>query len=90
MPGTADRDVAVYLAICQPPSFSHAVRLLVAFSNFRLILGKGGKNRRRGKGDGEENKRELEFKEDGRFWTKLFRDNLKPQISAESFVFPCP
>ena len=27
--------------------------------------GKGGKNRRRGKGDGEESKRELEFKEDG-------------------------
>jgi hypothetical protein len=29
------------------------------------ITGKGGKNRRRGKGDGEESKRELEFKEDG-------------------------
>jgi len=28
--------------------------------------GKGGKNRRRGKGDGEESKRELEFKEDGK------------------------
>ena len=27
--------------------------------------GKGGKNRRRGKNDNEENKRELEFKEDG-------------------------
>jgi hypothetical protein len=30
-----------------------------------LLAGKGGKNRRRGKGDGEESKRELEFKEDG-------------------------
>ena len=30
------------------------------------VSGKGGKNRRRGKGDGEESKRELEFKEDGR------------------------
>lgn len=30
------------------------------------LIGKGGKNRRRGKGDGEESKRELEFKEDGR------------------------
>jgi hypothetical protein len=30
------------------------------------ITGKGGKNRRRGKGDGEESKRELEFKEDGK------------------------
>ena len=29
------------------------------------FTGKGGKNRRRGKGDGEESKRELEFKEDG-------------------------
>ena len=29
--------------------------------------GKGGKNRRRGKGDGEESKRELEFKEDGEY-----------------------
>lgn len=27
--------------------------------------GKGGKNRRRGKNDNEENKREIEFKEDG-------------------------
>ena len=31
----------------------------------RYEEGKGGKNRRRGKGDGEESKRELEFKEDG-------------------------
>jgi hypothetical protein len=30
-----------------------------------VVVGKGGKNRRRGKGDGEESKRELEFKEDG-------------------------
>mgnify|MGYP005849051145 CR=1 FL=1 len=32
---------------------------------FLHSTGKGGKNRRRGKGDGEESKRELEFKEDG-------------------------
>ena len=31
-----------------------------------IPTGKGGKNRRRGKGDGEESKRELEFKEDGK------------------------
>jgi translation initiation factor 1A len=31
-----------------------------------IHVGKGGKNRRRGKGDGEESKRELEFKEDGK------------------------
>lgn len=34
---------------------------------FLRVEGKGGKNRRRGKGDVEENKRELEFKEDGEF-----------------------
>jgi translation initiation factor 1A len=37
-----------------------------------LLEGKGGKNRRRGKGDGEESKRELEFKEDGTFDVVLF------------------
>ena len=31
-----------------------------------VATGKGGKNRRRGKGDGEESKRELEFKEEGK------------------------
>jgi hypothetical protein len=36
---------------------------------FLLFIGKGGKNRRRGKGDGEESKRELEFKEDGTLQT---------------------
>ncbi|OQR82338.1 eukaryotic translation initiation factor 1A [Achlya hypogyna] len=35
--------------------------------------GKGGKNRRRGKGDGEENKRELEFKEDGQEYAQVLR-----------------
>jgi hypothetical protein len=35
-------------------------------------IGKGGKNRRRGKGDGEESKRELEFKEDGAFHVQHF------------------
>jgi hypothetical protein len=34
--------------------------------------GKGGKNRRRGKNDGEENKRELEFKEDGQGKTLIY------------------
>ena len=34
-------------------------------SNLDRCAGKGGKNRRRGKGDGEETKRELEFKEEG-------------------------
>ena len=30
-----------------------------------IIIGKGGKTRKRGKNDNEEYKRELEFKEDG-------------------------
>lgn len=38
--------------------------------------GKGGKNRRRGKNDNEENKRELEFKEDGQ--RKLFISAFYP------------
>lgn len=38
---------------------------------FWYYSGKGGKNRRRGKGDGEESKRELEFKEDGAFILKM-------------------
>ena len=35
--------------------------------------GKGGKNRRRGKGDGEESKRELEFKEEGQEYAQVVR-----------------
>jgi translation initiation factor 1A len=45
------------------------------------IAGKGGKNRRRGKGDGEESKRELEFKEDG---------ELCFEIADSSFVSTPP
>lgn len=45
-------------------SFVQEMRPLSSQNHF-LIVGKGGKNRRRGKGDGEESKRELEFKEDG-------------------------
>ena len=35
--------------------------------------GKGGKNRRRGKGDGEETKRELEFKEEGQEYAQVVK-----------------
>jgi translation initiation factor 1A len=38
-----------------------------------LFTGKGGKNRRRGKGDGEEAKRELEFKEEGQEYAQVVR-----------------
>ena len=37
------------------------------------FTGKGGKNRRRGKGDGEESKRELEFKEDGQEYAQVVK-----------------
>lgn len=39
--------------------------LILIMFLYGITSGKGGKNRRRGKGDGEESKRELEFKEDG-------------------------
>jgi translation initiation factor 1A len=35
--------------------------------------GKGGKNRRRGKGDAEESKREIEFKEEGQEYAQVVR-----------------
>lgn len=37
------------------------------------VEGKGGKNRRRGKGDGEESKRELEFKEEGQEYAQVVK-----------------
>jgi len=50
---------------------------LTSISFFFVIvhqtIGKGGKNRRRGKGDGEESKRELEFKEDGQEYSQVVR-----------------
>ncbi|ETV79772.1 eukaryotic translation initiation factor 1A, Y-chromosomal [Aphanomyces astaci] len=42
-------------------------------SSANKAKGKGGKNRRRGKGDVEENKRELEFKEDGQEYAQVLR-----------------
>ena len=38
-----------------------------------IVSGKGGKNRRRGKGDGEESKRELEFKEEGQEYAQVVK-----------------
>jgi translation initiation factor 1A len=45
------------------------------FSHTTTIIttGNGGKNRRRGKGDGEESKRELEFKEEGQEYAQVVR-----------------
>mmetsp|Transcript_30931 Transcript_30931/g.62775 ORF Transcript_30931/g.62775 Transcript_30931/m.62775 type:complete len:179 (+) Transcript_30931:1677-2213(+) len=41
--------------------------------HLRPKTGKGGKNRRRGKGDGEETKRELEFKEEGQEYAQVVK-----------------
>ena len=48
------------------------------------FLGKGGKNRRRGKNENDREKRELVFKEDGQEYAQVF--NFKLSISAESFI----
>ena len=44
-----------------------------AINTIHNDTGKGGKNRRRGKGDGEESKRELEFKEEGQEYAQVVR-----------------
>jgi translation initiation factor 1A len=51
------------------------VFFLIISSNNVLITnsGNGGKNRRRGKGDGEESKRELEFKEEGQEYAQVVK-----------------
>ena len=41
-----------------------------------IIIGKGGKTRKRGKNDNEEYKRELEFKEDGQGNKTYFSSDL--------------
>lgn len=50
---------------------------LVHLNSYQFCLtldsGKGGKNRRRGKGDGEESKRELEFKEEGQEYAQVVK-----------------
>lgn len=47
--------------------------------------GKGGKNRRRGKNDNEETKRELEFKEDGQEYAQVTR--MLGQGRLEAYCF---
>ena len=48
---------------------------MLNWSFLSLLIGKGGKNRRRGKNENENDKRELVFKEDGqgkwRSWSVL-------------------
>eukprot|EP00644_Phytophthora_capsici_P011023 jgi/Phyca11/504837/fgenesh2_kg.PHYCAscaffold_9_\ len=47
--------------------------------------GKGGKNRRRGKNDNEENKRELEFKEEGQEYAQVVRMLGNGRLEAYCF-----
>lgn len=46
---------------------------LVRSTSNSPTAGKGGKNRRRGKGDGDETKRELEFKEEGQEYAQVVK-----------------
>jgi hypothetical protein len=67
----------------KPPFLVIFLTQLISFVTFLSFAGKGGKNRRRGKGDGEESKRELEFKEDGKrddFWkgNRIFMMHTPP------------
>lgn len=54
-------------------SCSFHKNILNALIFFQSITGNGGKNRRRGKGDGEESKRELEFKEEGQEYAQVVK-----------------
>ena len=51
----------------------HTNLLFPSHFTIKLYTGKGGKNRRRGKGDGEEAKRELEFKEEGQEYAQVVK-----------------
>lgn len=66
---------------------------MVSFSFVLFELtGKGGKNRRRGKGDGEESKRELEFKEDGalvELFIQLWLPSVFFLITMDVFLDGC-
>ena len=47
--------------------------------------GKGGKNRRRGKKDGDDDKRELEFKDEGQEYAKVIAMLGNGRLTAECF-----
>lgn len=48
------------------------------------LLGKGGKNRRRGKNENEETKRELEFKEAGQEYAQVRERERDPTLTHKN------
>ena len=50
-----------------------------------VILGKGGKNRRRGKNENESDKRELIFKEDGQEYAQVVKMLGNGRLEANCF-----
>ena len=49
------------------------------------VLGKGGKNRRRGKNEGDENKRELVFKEFGQEYGQISKTLGSGHLEVQCF-----
>ena len=65
--------VHVFRYQLQRRNFSLTIEFCCSSAHLRPKTGKGGKNRRRGKGDGEETKRELEFKEEGQEYAQVVK-----------------
>lgn len=53
---------------------------------FLFNLGKGGKNRRRGKNENETEKRELVFREDGQGNIYIYNGNSPNKIATAEFI----
>jgi len=53
--------------------------------SFFLLVGKGGKNRRRGKNESEDQKRELIFKEDGQEYAQVTKILGNGRVEAACF-----
>ena len=67
------RRVTKYKIIYNTIIYNHEHTITHNKHTYVYCIGKGGKNRRRGKGDGEESKRELEFKEEGQEYAQVVR-----------------
>lgn len=70
-----------------------SVNLLLTYSFLLNNVGKGGKNRRRGKNENESEKRELVFKEDGqgicRYLTNINTDLCQFGVGLLTVSFTC-
>ena len=69
---TFDTFIIYFIGICNI-HYTNLHTTIQCYIYNKQHTGKGGKNRRRGKGDGEESKRELEFKEDGQEYAQVVR-----------------